>query len=49
MAIHAAVEELENARYDIYVSLAQYIAVTGQSRQTYGLQNSSIQGFEVQP
>jgi len=49
MAIHAAVEELENARYDIYVSLAQYIAVTGQSRQIYDLQNTSIQGFEVQP
>lgn len=49
MAIHSANSELENARYDIYSSLAQFIAVTGRTRQAYNLNNISIQGFEVQP
>lgn len=49
MAIHAANTELENARYDIYSSLAQFIAATGRTRQAYDLNNTSIQGFEVQP
>lgn len=49
MAIHAANTELENARYDIYSSLAQFIATTGRTRQAYDLNNISIQGFEVQP
>lgn len=49
MGIHTAVSELENARYDIYASLAQYISSTGKTRQAYDLNNISIQGFEVQP
>lgn len=49
MAIHTANNELENARYDIYSSLAQFIAITGRTRQVYDLNNISIQGFEVQP
>ncbi|GAB00853.1 RND transporter [Acinetobacter venetianus] len=48
-AIHGANSELESARYDIYNSIAQYIATTGRSRQAYDLNNISIQGFEVQP
>lgn len=48
-AIHSANTELETARYDIYNSIVQYIAATGRSRQVYGLNNISIQGFEVQP
>lgn len=49
LAIHAAANELEGARYDIYTSLAQYIETTGRSRQAYQLDHISIQGFEVQP
>ncbi|OUY08052.1 TolC family protein [Acinetobacter populi] len=49
MAIHSANSEFENARYDIYNSLIQYISITGRSRQVYNLNNMSIQGFEVQP
>ncbi|ESK56637.1 TolC family protein [Acinetobacter tjernbergiae] len=48
-AIHGANSELETARYDIYNSIAQYIATTGRSRQAYDLNNIQIQGFEVQP
>ena len=48
-AIHSANSELESARYDIYNSIVQYISATGRSRQAYGLNNISIQGFEVQP
>ncbi|EPR2789522.1 TolC family protein [Acinetobacter baumannii] len=48
-AIHSANSELESARYDIYSSIVQYIEATGRSRQAYGLNNISIQGFEVQP
>ncbi|WP_420535173.1 TolC family protein [Acinetobacter populi] len=49
MAIHSANSEFENARYDIYSSLIEYISITGRSRQVYHLNNMSIQGFEVQP
>ena len=48
-AIHSANSEMESARYDIYASIAQYIAATGRSRQIYDLNNIKIQGFEVQP
>lgn len=48
-AIHSAAQEIESARYDIYLALVQYIQVTGRSRDTYDLNNISIQGFEVQP
>ncbi|MDM1020034.1 TolC family protein [Acinetobacter sp. VNK23] len=47
-AIHSANSEAETARYDIYSSIAQYIAATGRSRQAYDLNNIKIQGFEVQ-
>nr|WP_099092606.1 TolC family outer membrane protein [Acinetobacter larvae] len=49
LAIHAADKEYENARFDIYNNIVQYIAATGKSRQAYSLNNISIQGFEVQP
>ncbi|EXD37245.1 outer membrane efflux family protein [Acinetobacter sp. 479375] len=49
MAIHAANNELETARYDIYNSLVQFIQTTGRTRQAYQLNHLSIQGFEVQP
>lgn len=48
MAIHTANTELENARYDIYNSLAVFIKATGRTRVAYQLNNISIQGFEVQ-
>ena len=46
-AIHSANSEVETARYDIYSSIAQYIAATGRSRQAYDMNNIKIQGFEV--
>lgn len=48
-AIHTAAQEIENARYDIYAALIQYIYVTGRSRALYQLNNISIQGFEILP
>ena len=48
-AIHSAAQEIENARFDIYVAIAKYISVTGRSRDLYDLNNISIQGFEIQP
>ncbi|WP_228200229.1 TolC family outer membrane protein [Acinetobacter tianfuensis] len=48
-AIHSAAQEIVSNQYDIYSALAQYIQVTGRSRDTYELNNMTIQGFEVQP
>ncbi|MHA3081414.1 TolC family protein [Acinetobacter sp. ANC 5502] len=48
-AIHSASSDIENARYDIYNSLAQYIQVTGRTRDVYELNHVSIQGVEIQP
>jgi Outer membrane protein len=48
-AIHSAAQEIVTSQYDIYSALAQYIQVTGRSRNIYELNNISIQGFEVQP
>ena len=48
-AIHASNTELQNARYDIYDNLIQYIATTGHSRDAYDLNSLSIQGVEIQP
>lgn len=48
-AIHAAAQEIESARYDIYAAIVQYIQVTGRSRDLYNLNNIEIQGFEIQP
>ena len=48
-AIHSAAQEIVTSQYDIYSALAQYIQVTGRSRNIYELNNIAIQGFEVQP
>ncbi|ODN53202.1 TolC family protein [Acinetobacter lwoffii] len=48
-AIHSAAQEIETARYDIYAGLIQYIHVTGRSRDLYQLNNTKIQGVEIQP
>ena len=48
-AIHSVAQEIENARYDIYAGLIEYIYVTGRSRDFYQLNNVSIQGIEVGP
>ena len=47
--IREATQEIENARYDMYAALIQYIYVTGGSRALYQLNNISIQGFEILP
>ena len=46
---HSSRAERESARYDIYDSIAVYIGVTGKSRDVYHLNNTKIQGFEIQP
>jgi adhesin transport system outer membrane protein len=48
-SIHSAAMEIVNSQYDIYSGLAQYIQVTGRSREIYELNNKMIQGVEVQP
>ena len=48
-SVHSVAQEIENARYDIFESIVQYIAVTGQSRQLYQLNNKTIQGIEIKP
>ncbi|KQE90298.1 TolC family protein [Acinetobacter lactucae] len=48
-AIHSAAQEIETARYDIYSNLIQFIKITGRSRDLYHLNNTSIQGFQIQP
>ncbi|MGQ1351649.1 TolC family outer membrane protein [Acinetobacter baumannii] len=48
-AIHSAAQEIEAARYDIYSNLVQFIKITGRSRDLYHLNNTSIQGFQIQP
>ncbi|MGQ1232479.1 TolC family outer membrane protein [Acinetobacter baumannii] len=48
-AIHSAAQEIEAARYDIYSDLVQFIKITGRSRDLYRLNNTSIQGFQIQP
>ena len=46
---HSSRAEREAARYDIYNTIAVFINVTGKSREVYHLNNTEIQGFEVQP
>lgn len=46
---HSSRIERESARYDIYDTVAVYVNVTGKSRDVYHLNNTKIQGFEVQP
>jgi adhesin transport system outer membrane protein len=48
-AIHAVASDIENARYDIYSSLVQFIAATGKSREVYALDHLNIQGVVIQP
>jgi outer membrane protein, adhesin transport system len=48
-AIHSAAQEIETAKYRIYSAIVQYIRYTGQTRNVYGLNNISIQGFKIQP
>lgn len=48
-AIHSAAQEIVSSQYDVYAALVQYIQVTGRTRATYDLNNTTIQGFEVQP
>ncbi|MDM1759012.1 MULTISPECIES: TolC family protein [unclassified Acinetobacter] len=47
-SFHSSRAERESARYDIYDTLAMYINVMGKSRDIYQLNNTKIQGFEVQ-
>ena len=47
--IHLAATDRENTRYDIWMNVVSYIAVTGRSRTTYGLNNTTIQGLDIQP
>lgn len=46
-SIHGAAQEIEAARYDIYVAIMKYIEITGRSRTLYQLNHRPIQGFEV--
>lgn len=47
--IHLAATDRENTRYDIWMNVVSYIAVTGRSRATYGPNNTTIQGLDIQP
>lgn len=42
-----AASEKENARFDTWQNLVNYISVTGRSRDVYGLNDTSIQGIEI--
>lgn len=48
-SIHMATSDIENARYDIYSSLVQYIAATGRGREVYGLEQKNYLGNEIKP
>jgi adhesin transport system outer membrane protein len=47
--IHLAATDRENTRYDIWNNVVNYIAITGRSRTVYGLNNTAIQGLDIQP
>lgn len=47
--IHLAATDRENTRYDIWNNMVNYIAITGRSRAVYGLNNTTIQGMDIQP
>jgi adhesin transport system outer membrane protein len=47
--IHLAASDQENARYDIWQNIVNYVAVTGRTRDVYSLNNITIQGLEIQP
>ena len=48
-SIHSASMQIETNRYDIYSSLVQFIAVSGNARDVYQLNNMTIQGVEIRP
>ena len=48
-SFHSSKMEWESARYSIYDTIATYIYASGKSRDVYQLNNTKIQGFEVQP
>lgn len=48
-SIHSASMQIETNRYDIYTSLVQFIAISGNARDVYQLNNQTIQGVEIQP
>lgn len=45
--IQFAASERENARFDTWQNLVNYIGVTGRSRDIYALNDTSIQGIEI--
>lgn len=45
--IQFAASERENARFDTWQNLVNYISVTGRSRDVYALNDTSIQGIEI--
>jgi adhesin transport system outer membrane protein len=47
--IQFASAERENARFDTWENLVNYISVSGRTRQVYGLNDSTIQGVEIKP
>ncbi len=47
--IHQVAAEREGLRYDIWQNIANYIAVTGKSRSAYALNNTIVQGLDIQP
>ena len=47
--IHLAATDRENTRYDIWNNVVNYIAITGRSRTVYGLNDTTIQGMDIQP
>lgn len=47
--IQYASAERENARFDTWENLVNYISVSGRTRQVYGLNDTKIQGVEIKP
>lgn len=45
--IQFAASERENARFDTWQNLVNYISATGRSRDVYALNNTSVQGIEI--
>lgn len=46
--IHQAAADEEAVRHDLWEGRLGYIGATGQARQFYGLENTTVQGMEVQ-
>lgn len=46
--IYTTYSERETVRSDVYQQLAQFIKITGRSRDVYGLNGVEIQGFKVE-